>query len=258
MSYKPEFTCLLERRTGATGAPPNSVVYTDEPCAMWFSRGRSKNRSVIGDPVIVAQVAMEISRYYLPPGWTGTHPAVWDSSKGDLFWITVPGSVYRPQLKPVYAHAMWAGTGDAHVRFDCMDFAATGGAVTFNFPIGRTDGFATTFSVYRPFGAATPVISGQAGTMYEDLVQGRGSYSGGNYLVWSHLLIVNNTIDVRDGVSRPAGLSTFSYADGDEVRWTSGTNTQRGVVVNVSRITDLLGGVRKAVRIMRDQPTWPN
>lgn len=118
-------------------------------------------------------------------------------------------------------------------------------------------GLVTTFSCYRPFGAAAPVFANAACVFFPDIPGGRGSYSGGNYAVWDGYLECSSSLDIRDGLSRGSGLDVVQYADGDEVRIPGAAPQSRYVVVRVVKYTDPFNVVRKRVYVLRDQPTWP-
>lgn len=75
---------------------------------------------------------------------------------------------------------------------------------------------ATTCDVYRPFGAAVPTASGVPCRLVPDLARGRRPEATG--LAWTHYLVGDASVDVRDGCTRAAGAQAQTYADGDEVR----------------------------------------
>jgi hypothetical protein len=263
MSFKPAFTTTLNRVTGINGAPASTVLYSAEPAAIWFSRGRSDWEG--GTPVIVAQVAMALSRFFSPPGWI-RNPPIWDPSYADIFQFTTLGTIPAMQRwSPVFSGVLWHGTADAHCRFDCTPYRAPTAAL----PVPPTDapqspfgtplvgGRVATFDVYRPFGAAVPVLVAAPGTLWPDPYGGRGSYSGGNYYNWTDILDCSDTVDVRDGSSRASGLDTQAYSDGDEVRFPTGIGVSRYVVVRVYRLTGTTGVPFKRVLLMRDQAAWP-
>jgi len=263
MSFKPAFTMQTRRVTGPGATPPNSILYAAEPCAVWMSSGRSRSR-MPGDPPIVFQVALQQSRYFDPPGWSG-NPPTFDITKADYFQITSPAFSPFPKLSVVYAGFMWIGTADTHIRFDCTPFRSIPIASSVLQSFGpQTEaglplvgGRYATFDIYRPFGAAVPTLVAAPGVLYPDPYGGRGHYSGGNYLTWSHVLDCADTVDIRDGLSRASGLDTTSYSDGDEVRFPTGIPVTRYVVVKVTRPMVADGTLRKRVYLLRDQPAWP-
>jgi len=238
-------------------------VYSDEPAAIWFSGGRSHLRQTAGEPVIIAQVAVQLSRAYSPPGWVG-FPAVWDPGLADNFqFLALPLAFQR--VSPVYCGYLWHGTPGAHCRFDCtryVDAANLPAAVDADPPQSASGaplvgGRTGTFDIYRPFGAAVPTLAAAPGTIYPDLYGGRGSYSGGNYYTWTDVLDCADTVDIRDGMARAGGLDTQTYSDGDEVRWPTGINVTRYVVIRVTRVGTKTGGVKKRVYLARDTAHWP-
>jgi hypothetical protein len=255
MSFLPQFSCFLTRGTGITGIPPLSTIYTNEPCAYWQSRGRQYNRAAPADPPVIGQVAMAIGRLYTPPGWGG-NPMVWDGRSADRFIINVPGGAVIT-VSPVFSGPMWVGTPDVHCRFSVtLLSSAAPPAPTLSFPTGRVDGQTTTFNIRRPFGGAV-VSTGLVGVFYSDTPQGRGGYSGGSYYTWSHFLDVSSSVDIRDGMSRAAGLDSLSYADGDEVEVPSPAGNSKYVVVFVAPMRDLTGVTFHRVYLLRDQAVWP-
>jgi len=263
MSFKPAFTVLCRRGTGPLGAPPNTLLYAGEPCALWFSSGRSQDMRA-ADPPIVAQAALQLTRWFDPPGWRG-NPAYWDPAYADYLQFTNMGLSSFPKYSVVYSGIMWYGTPDAHCRFDLTPFRsptaalpvplADGPQSAFGLPLlgGRT----ATFDVYRPFGAAVAVSVANPGTIYPDLYGGRGGYFGGSYYTWTDILDCDDSVDIRDGMSRAAGLDVQSYSDGDEVRFPTGIAVTRYVVVRVTRVGTSVGGVKKRVYLARDSAHWP-
>ncbi len=255
MAFMPFFGQVLDKLTGSQGAPPSTLIFSAEPCACWLSRGRQNHTPASGFPAIAYQVAMAYTRLYVPPGWVG-NPPVWNPSVADRFRVKTTG-LGTITVSPVWCGPMWAGTPQAHSRFDCTLWVQPDTVPTPSFPTGRSDGFTTTFDVYRPFGAAAASTAGLVGVFYSDAINGRGSYSGGNYLTWSDFIDVASTVDVRDGLGRGSGLDTTVYSDGDEVRVPSGAAVSRYVVVKVSNMRDLTGVLFKRVYLLRDQPHWP-
>lgn len=113
----------------------------------------------------------------------------------------------------------------------------------------------TTCDIYRPFGGSL-VASAVACRLVPDLPRGRGSHAGGGYLVWTHRLELDPTVDVRDGCARTLGLNVVTYADGDEVRIPSGGST-RYVVVWVEVVNRGSGLEYKRAYLMRSTAAWP-
>jgi len=263
MSFKPAFTMQTRRVTGPGATPPNSILYAGEPCAVWMSSGRSRSR-MPGDPPIVFQVALQQSRYFDPPGWSG-NPPTFDITKADYFQITSPAFSPFPRLSVVFSGFMWIGTADTHIRFDCTPFRTLPVASSVlqswgpqaengNYlPGGRY----ATFDIYRPFGAAVPFLAAVPGVIYPDPYGGRNRPTGQQGLYWSDVLDTADTVDIRDGVLRNAGTDSTTYADGDEVRFPTGIAVTRYVVIKVTRVGLPDGTVRKRVYLVRDNPIWP-
>lgn len=114
--------------------------------------------------------------------------------------------------------------------------------------------FNVEFSVRYPFGGSTVVESGTSGTLIDSLTCGRSSL--GNSLVYSHLLVCNPGVDVRDKIVRNPGGNSWIYSDGDEVRVLAYFGYIRFVVVWVAYIPDGSSGVSpfsgyKLVYLMR-------
>lgn len=255
MSFLPHFGATLDRITGPDGTPASTLVYANEPCAFWQSKGRQTIRNNVNDPPITGQVAMAINRLYTIPGWQG-NPPVWNPRMADFFTIHIPGGP-NMFVHPVFCGPMWLDTSDVHARFSvAVRMGITATTPTLSFPTGRSDGQTVTFDIRRPFGGAL-FVSGLVGVFYSDNPIGRGSYSGGNYYNWSHFLDVASGVDIRDGMSRSGGLDVISYADGDEVRIPSGAGVTRYVVVFVAPMRDLTGVSFHRVYLLRDQAFWP-
>jgi hypothetical protein len=113
----------------------------------------------------------------------------------------------------------------------------------------------TTCDIYRPFGAGAPTTTGVACRLVPDIVVGRGPAAGG-FLVWSHYIDVNDTVDIRDGCSRIAGAMAVQYADGDEVRIPNASGS-RYVVVWVQLINRGTPAQFKRAYLFRDTAVWP-
>jgi hypothetical protein len=86
----------------------------------------------------------------------------------------------------------------------------------------------TTCDVHRPFGAASPTHSNIPCRLVADYSRSRHSSLTP---AWTHYLLLNSSADIRDGVARPVGSNSLTYADGDEVRIRAGASTPRFVVV---------------------------
>ena len=114
----------------------------------------------------------------------------------------------------------------------------------------------TTCDVYRPFGAASPTTTGVPCRLVPSLPRGRGSFSGGNYLVWTHYIDVDSTVDVRDGCTRAAGFDAVTYGDGDEVRIPDAGGS-RYVVVWVEVVNRGSAQQWKRAYLLRAQAVWP-
>jgi hypothetical protein len=113
--------------------------------------------------------------------------------------------------------------------------------------------FVNSCDVYRPFGAGTPTLMGVACRLEPNLPAGRGAYSGAAYPVWTHVLDMASSVDVRDGCSRTAGTDAIAYADGDEVR----VNGTRYVVVWVEVHNPGTSQEFKRAYLLRDTAAWP-
>jgi hypothetical protein len=111
----------------------------------------------------------------------------------------------------------------------------------------------TTCDLYRPYTAASPTTSGIACQLVSDLSGGRAPAG----LVWTHYLLVNADVDVRDGCTRAAGADAVTYADGDGVRIPTGAGTTRYVVVWVEVLQRGGANEHKRVYLIRDTATWP-
>lgn len=91
------------------------------------------------------------------------------------------------------------------------------------------------YQIHRPFGAASARSSG-TGSLVDSLPCGRSP--GGSNLLYTHVLYVGSSEDVRDGCSRTAGGDAILYADGDEVRVTTPFGYTRFAVVWVGSAYD--------------------
>ena len=110
----------------------------------------------------------------------------------------------------------------------------------------------TTCDIYRPFGAGAPTTTGVACRLVP-VAHGPTPMAG---LVWSHYLDVDDTVDIRDGITRTIGSGALLYADGDEVRIPNGSGSRYVVtwVVMMNR-----GTTRQFKRayLLRDTAVWP-
>lgn len=263
MPYKPFFSALCSAVTGPKAVPSGRPVFTGAPCAMWFSGGRSRNPAFSNAPQVSYQVALDKSLLFDPPGWISSG-TTWNPDYAHHLTITL-ATLQVVTCLPVYGGIMWDGTPESHARFDCCPLPGniTRGSTLSQFPpqglggLPLVGGNAATFDIYRPFGAAVPTLVAAPGILYPDPYGGRGSYSGGNYIIWDSVLDCDDTVDIRDGVSRASGLDTLSYSDGDEVRFPTGIAVTRYVVVRVTRPADPLGNPRKRTYLLRDQAHWP-
>jgi hypothetical protein len=117
-----------------------------------------------------------------------------------------------------------------------------------------------TFDLYRPFGAGAPTQTGLRGRLYSDPALRRGVPEGHvtAKLVWSHVLEVDDELDLRDDCTRTAGSNAVTYADGDELRIPDGAGT-RYVVVWVERVMSPPGchPACKRAYLLRHAAAWP-
>jgi len=263
MSFKPDFTCTFDAYTGYGQTPPFQNLWLAEPCAIWHSRGRESPSVGFGDPPIVVQLAVAVARGARSyAGWQTRDPR-WSGRLADWWIVNVPGGPGM-SLQPVHEGPMWIGTADAHHRYSCT-IAINQLAVSsllYNGPQAENGqqlpgGRSATFDIYRPWGAAVPTLVAAPGVLWPDPYGGRNRPPGQQGLYWSDILDCLDTVDIRDGVLRNAGTDSTTYADGDEVRFPTGINTTRYVVVKVTRVADPSGAVRKRVYLVRDNPFWP-
>jgi len=263
MSYKPSFTATARMQTGPSAVPPNSIIFTGEPCAVWFSSGRSRSR-VSGDPPIVGQVAFEATRAFDPPGWQGS-PRLFDPAYANViqFVNPVPGVTLR--YSAVFAGFMWLGTPDAHFRVDITPYTpGVAPLPTRDVDAPKTvaglamqGGRTATFDLYRPFGAAVPTLVAAPGVLWNDPYGEKNAPAIGAPIVWTDILDCADTVDIRDGMLRNAGGPGQTYTDGDEVRFPTGIVVTRYVVVRVTRVRGSDGVVFKRCYLARDNPIWP-
>lgn len=91
----------------------------------------------------------------------------------------------------------------------------------------------TTCDIYRPFGTASPTTSNVPCRLVADFNRSRQASDTPD---WTHYLVLNPDIDIRDGCTRLVGSNGITYADGDEIRIPSGASSPRFVVVWVEKI----------------------
>jgi hypothetical protein len=91
----------------------------------------------------------------------------------------------------------------------------------------------STCDIYRPFGAGAPTYTNVPCRLVADFPRSRAA---GTVPEWTHYLVVDIGVDVKDGCTRAAGSSGLTYADGDEVRVPGGAGTPRFVVVWVETV----------------------
>ena len=113
----------------------------------------------------------------------------------------------------------------------------------------------TTCDVYRPFGAPTPTLTGVPCQLVGDFAGGQPRSV--NAFWWSHYLLVDAAVDVRDGCSRTPGVDAPTYGEGDMVVVPSGAGNTRYVVVWVEYVHLVSPNEHKRVYLLRDQATWP-
>lgn len=99
--------------------------------------------------------------------------------------------------------------------------------------------FDNTFEIRRAFGAGSATTSGLDCRLIGDFVGGR---LAADVPDWTHVLICESTVDLRDGCSRVIGSNALTYADGDEVRVPSGASSPRFVVVWCETVNKGLSG----------------
>ena len=255
MSFKPQMPMLCAFYFGVSIPDRDTPFAQDIPCAFWLTHGRQGISTGVNAWPIIAQLAVNLADGGYPVGWKGW-PPVWHPEVAPQCLVK-NGSSFVGNVLLASGAPMWVGTPDEHFRFNCVQFPQGAYTANTNFQSGLVGGFAVTLQIYRPFGAAAPTGPAIAGVYYPDILSGRGGYSGGNYTTWSDLVEVPSSTDVRDGVSRAAGLDTISYADGDEVRIPAGANASRYVVTRVVNSVDAAGVYFKRVYLLRDQAHWP-
>lgn len=252
--FKPEFTTTITEYVSSNEG--GGANHANIPCSMWeMSRWRGSGRVPFQGKAIWCCASAFTNP--IRDGWhidTGKWNPLdayrfsnWSGSGFGISWWAIGWGVH------------WANTPFQHRRVYLIDgYNFDLGAISSSLPLPiREGGISLTFDVYRPFGAAAPVLAAAPGVFYADPVAGRGSYSGGNYITWDSYLECSSSLDVRDGLFRPAGTDTIGFANGDEVRVPTGVNVSRYVVVRVVRFTTSSGSPAKRVYLLRDQPFWP-
>ena len=96
----------------------------------------------------------------------------------------------------------------------------------------------TTCDIYRPFGAAGPTYTGVPCRLVADFPRSRGA--AGAVPEWTHCLVVDVGVDIRDGCTRAVGSAGLTYADGDEVRVPSGAASLAMLIMEPGRLTNAL------------------
>lgn len=106
----------------------------------------------------------------------------------------------------------------------------------------------TTCDIYRPFGSATLIAGNVPCRLVADFARSRQSVFSPT---WTHYLLTNSSVDVRDGAARGIGGNSLAYADGDEIRVPAGAATPRFVVVWVEVVEKGTPQEYKRVFLMR-------
>jgi hypothetical protein len=117
-----------------------------------------------------------------------------------------------------------------------------------------TSHLTTTCDVYRPFGAGAPTTTGIACRLVPDMP--RGQQTSGAGLSWTHYIDVQDTVDIRDGCTRVAGVDVVQYGDGDELRIPDASGS-RFAVVWVEVLNRGTTREFKRVYLIRDTGVWP-
>lgn len=93
----------------------------------------------------------------------------------------------------------------------------------------------TTCDLYRPFGSATPIAAGVACRLVADYSRSRMSTLAP---MWTHYLLVNPGVDIRDAVARGVGSATPHPAElifsGNGLKTPVVTNSRRAASVSAS------------------------
>jgi hypothetical protein len=101
----------------------------------------------------------------------------------------------------------------------------------------------------------TGSVGGTAASLYTADVYVRPA--AGIALWWSQYIDVDDSVDIRDNVSRTTGQDALIFADGDEVRIPSGSNN-RYVVVFVTELAKGLANQYKRAFLLRHSVDWTN
>lgn len=113
-----------------------------------------------------------------------------------------------------------------------------------------------TCDIFRPLGAGAPVSAGVSCRIVPNLRTGRGGTAGPTYLMWTHYIDFESTVDVRDGCTRAAGTNYVTYADGDGLKATLEGKLHVWVVVWVEfRYTNTPNNYKRAYCV-RDSVGW--
>jgi hypothetical protein len=112
-------------------------------------------------------------------------------------------------------------------------------------------GIPVSVDVYRPFGDSTPLHTGVAGVLYDDLTCGLGVGLSGT-LSWTNFIDVAISADIIDNCTRSGGSDGLLYSDGDGIA-VPAFGTLLYCVVLVQRFRDLDTGTDyKRVYLIRD------
>lgn len=109
----------------------------------------------------------------------------------------------------------------------------------------------TTCDIYRPATAGSPTTTGVASRHVPSLNRVLQSP-----LVWTDIIDLDESVDVRDGCTRVAGADAITYADGDGIRIPNASGT-RYVVVWVETINRGTTRAFKRAYLIRDTAVWP-
>lgn len=113
---------------------------------------------------------------------------------------------------------------------------------------------ATTCDLYRPFSAGSPLATDIPCQLVAAFA---GVEPRGAGLHWTHCLLLDADVDIRDGCSRTPGSNTLTYADGDKVVLPSGAGNTSYVVVWVETVHRGSALEHKRAYLMRHQAAWP-